>query len=127
MMPILPSEALAAGGTGDPALQILLLLTRHRGPAIVDAELDQSVDAGLVHASDGQRAALLVVRLVQRAVRCWHCSVFRCCSNRHSPPATLALGWSALFVVFAALCIGIAYLNSKQPTRSNTAEVSEAT
>lgn len=119
MMPILPSDALRPEGTDDPTLQILLLLT---------------VTVGLPSLMLSSTSPLLQVWYMRRAGSeppYWMFAL----SNAGSllallsfplalEPAftshALALGWSALFVVFAALGVGVAWLNLKQPMTHST-------
>lgn len=114
MMPIVPSEALRPDGTGDPALQILLLLTVTVGlPALMLSATSPLLQVWYMRrtgseppywlfawSNAGSLLALLSFPLVLEPA---------------FTSQDLAMGWSALFVVFAALCIGAAYLNSRQP------------
>ncbi len=123
MMPILPSESFRPEGGGDPALQILLLLTVTVGlPSLMLSATSPLLQVWYMRrtgseppywlfawSNAGSLLALLSFPLLLEPAF----------SSR-----ALALGWSALFVVFAALCAGLAFLNSKQ-TVSQAADVTE--
>ena len=112
MMPILPSDALRPEGTGDPAMQILLLLTVTVGlPSLLLSATSPLMQVWYMRqtgseppywlfawSNAGSLLALLSFPLVLEPA---------------FTARTLALGWSTLFVVFAVLCIAIAYLSSR--------------
>lgn len=114
MMPILPSEALRPAGTGDPALQILLLLTVTVGlPSVMLSSTSPLLQFWYMRrtgsdppywlfawSNAGSLLALLSFPLLLEPA---------------SGARSLAIGWSASFIAFAMLCIGTAWLNSKQP------------
>jgi spermidine synthase len=115
MMPVLPSETMRPDGTGDPALQILLLLTVTVGlPALMLSATSPLLQVWYMRrtgsappywlfalSNAGSLLALLSFPLALEPAFTSH---------------TLAVGWSAFFVLFATLCLGAAYLNAKQGT-----------
>lgn len=113
LMPILPSEALRPEGTGDPALQILVLLAVTVGlPSLMLSATSPLMQVWYMRqtgseppywlfawSNAGSLLALLSFPLVLEPA---------------FTARTLAIGWSTVFVVFAVLCIAVAYLSSKQ-------------
>lgn len=124
MMPILPSEALRPDGTGDPALRILLLLTVTVGlPSVMLSSTSPLMQVWYMRRTGSEPPYWLFAW--SNAGSLLALLSFPLLLEPAFTSRALALGWSALFVVFAALCIGIAWLNSKQPI-SETTEVSAA-
>jgi SAM-dependent methyltransferase len=123
MMPILPSEAWRPDGTGDPALQILLLLTVTVGlPSVMLSSTSPLMQVWYMRRTGSEPPYWLFAW--SNAGSLLALLSFPLLLEPAFTSRTLGLGWSALFVVFAALCIGVACLNSKQPL-SDTARVSE--
>ena len=113
MMPILPSEALRPDGTGDPALQILLLLTVTVGlPSVMLSSTSPLLQFWYMRRTGSEPPYWLFAW--SNAGSLLALLSFPLLLEPAFTSRTLALGWSALFVVFAVLCAGIAYLNSKQ-------------
>lgn len=124
MLPILPSEALRPDGTGDPALQILLLLTVTVGlPSVMLSSTSPLMQVWYMRRTGSEPPYWLFAW--SNAGSLLALLSFPLLLEPAFTSRALALGWSALFVVFSALCIGIAWLNSKQPI-SETTEVSAA-
>src|SRR5688500_17467784 len=110
LMPILPSDALRPTAEGDPTLQILWLLTVTVGlPALMLSTTSPLLQVWYMRrmgseppywlfawSNAGSLLALLSFPFVLEPAL-----------NAH----VLAWGWSGLFVVFALLSIGIAYLS----------------
>ncbi len=119
LMPILPAESLRPDGSGDPALQILWLLTVTVGlPSLMLSATSPLLQFWYMRrtgsgppywlfawSNAGSLLALLSFPLMLEPA---------------FTSRALAMGWSALFVAFAALCIGLAYLNSKQALPQST-------
>lgn len=123
-MPILPSEALRPDGTGDPALQILLLLTVTVGlPSLMLSSTSPLLQVWYMRRTGSEPPYWLFAW--SNAGSLLALLSFPLLLEPAFTSRTLAMGWSALFVGFCVLCIGIAYLNSKQPL-SEAAASSEA-
>lgn len=112
LMPIVPAESLRPDGGGDPMLQILLLLTVTVGlPALLLSSTSPLLQVWYMRrtgseppywlfawSNAGSLLALLSFPLVLEPA---------------FASQALAWGWSVLFVVFALLCVAIAYLNHR--------------
>jgi hypothetical protein len=113
MMPILPSEAWRPDGTGEPALQILLLLAVTVGlPSLMLSSTSPLLQVWYMRRTGSEPPYWLFAW--SNAGSLLALLSFPLLLEPAFTARTLALGWSALFVVFCALCIAIAYLNSKQ-------------
>ena len=113
LMPILPSEALRPDGSGNPALQILLLLTVTVGlPSVMLSSTSPLLQVWYMRRTGSEPPYWLFAW--SNAGSLLALLSFPLLLEPAFDSRTLALGWSALFVVFAALCIWLAYLNSKQ-------------
>lgn len=124
MMPILPSEALRPEGTGDPALQILLLLTVSVGlPSLMLSSTSPLLQVWYMRRTGSEPPYWLFAW--SNAGSLLALLSFPLLLEPAFTSRTLALGWSALFIVFSALCIGIVYLTGKQPL-SEAAVTSDA-
>ncbi len=124
MMPILPSEALRPDGTGDPALQILLLLTVTVGlPAVMLSSTSPLLQVWYMRRTGSEPPYWLFAW--SNAGSLLALLSFPLLLEPAFTSRTLALGWSTLFVVFAVLCMSLAYLNSKQSV-SEAVEVDES-
>jgi spermidine synthase len=114
LMPILPSEALRPDGTGDPALQILLLLTATVGlPALMLSSTSPLLQVWYMRRTGSEPPYWMFA--LSNAGSLLALLSFPLALEPTFTTRALALGWSTLFVMFAALCLGVAYLNSKQP------------
>lgn len=114
MMPILPAETLRPEGTEDPALQILLLLTVTVGlPAVMLSSTSPLLQVWYMRRTGSEPPYWLFA--LSNAGSLLALLSFPLALEPAFTSYALALGWSALFIVFAALCLGAAYLNSKQP------------
>lgn len=124
MMPILPSEEFRPEGSGDPALQILLLLTVTVGlPSLMLSATSPLLQVWYMRRTGNEPPYWLFAW--SNAGSLLALLSFPLLLEPAFTSRTLALGWSALFVAFAALCIGLAYLNRKQ-TVFQAAEVNES-
>jgi spermidine synthase/uncharacterized membrane protein (UPF0136 family) len=125
MMPILPSEALRPDGTGDPALQILLLLTVTVGlPSLILSATSPLLQVWYMRGTGSEPPYWLFAW--SNAGSLLALLSFPLLLEPAFGARTLALGWSGLFVAFAVLLIGLAYQNSKR-SDSSAAEVDEPT
>ncbi|MFC4307673.1 spermidine synthase [Steroidobacter flavus] len=123
MMPILPAESFRPEGGGEPALQILLLLTVTVGlPSLMLSATSPLLQVWYMRRTGSEPPYWLFAW--SNAGSLLALLSFPLLLEPAFTSRTLALGWSALFVVFAALCVGLAYLNSKQ-TVSQAVEVAE--
>jgi len=114
MMPILPSDTLRPDGTGDPSLQILLLLTVTVGlPSVMLSSTSPLLQVWYMRRTGSEPPYWLFAW--SNAGSLLALLSFPLLLEPAFTSRTLALGWSALFVAFALLCLGIAYLNSTQP------------
>lgn len=111
-MPILPSEAWRPEGAGDPAIQILLLLSVTVGlPALMLSSTSPLLQVWYMRRTGSEPPYWLFAW--SNAGSLLALLSFPLLLEPAFTARTLALGWSSLFVVFSALCLGIAYLNSK--------------
>jgi uncharacterized membrane protein (UPF0136 family) len=123
MMPILPSESFRPDGGGNPAFQILLLLVVTVGlPSLMLSATSPLLQVWYMRRTGSEPPYWLFAW--SNAGSLLALLSFPLLLEPAFTSRTLALGWSALFVAFAALCIGLAYLNSKQ-TNSQAVEVAE--
>lgn len=114
MMPILPSEALRPEGSGDPTLQILLLLTVTVGlPSLLLSSTSPLLQVWYMRRTGSEPPYWMFA--LSNAGSLLALLSFPLVLEPAFTSRALALGWSTVFVVFAALCLGVAYLNSKQP------------
>ncbi|MDY6945072.1 MAG: hypothetical protein SXG53_05095, partial [Pseudomonadota bacterium] len=114
MMPILPAESLRPDGNGDPALQILLLLTVTVGlPALMLSATSPLLQVWYMRRTGSEPPYWMFA--LSNAGSLLALLSFPLVLEPAFTSRALALGWSTSFVVFAALCLGVAYLNSKQP------------
>lgn len=124
MMPIVPAETLRPEGGGDPALQILLLLTVTVGlPSLMLSATSPLLQVWFMRRTGSEPPYWMFA--LSNAGSLLALLSFPLALEPAFTSRSLALGWSALFVVFAALCLGVAYLNSKQP-ESEAAAAGEA-
>lgn len=113
MMPILPAESFRPDGSGDPAWQILLLLTVTVGlPAVMLSATSPLLQVWYMRQAGSEPPYWLFAW--SNAGSLLALLSFPLLLEPAFTSRTLALGWSVLFVAFAALCIGLAYLNSNQ-------------
>ena len=123
-MPILPAESWRPDGNGDPALQILLLLTATVGlPTLLLSSTSPLLQVWFMRRT-GSGAPYWLFALSNAGSLVALLS-FPLLLEPAFSARTLAFGWSGLFVVFAALCIGVAWLSREElavtPTDVSTA------
>ncbi|MBM0105670.1 fused MFS/spermidine synthase [Steroidobacter sp. S1-65] len=125
MMPILPADALRPDATDDPTWQILLLLTVTVGlPSIVLSSTSPLLQVWYMRRTGSEPPYWLFA--LSNAGSLLALLSFPLALEPAFTSHALAIGWSAVFVVFAVLCAGAAYLNSKQ-TRSDAEQSMTAT
>ena len=121
-MPILPSEALRPIGTGDPALQILLLLTLTVGlPALMLSSTSPLLQVWYMRRTGSEPPYWLFA--LSNAGSLLALLSFPLLLEPIFTARALAIGWSALFVVYAVLGVSLAYLNSKQASTEPALQV----
>lgn len=126
MMPILPAEALRPEGTGDPALQILLLLTVTVGlPSLMLSATSPLLQVWYMRGTGSEPPYWLFAW--SNAGSLLALLSFPLLLEPAFTSRTLAFGWSGLFVAFAALLVGLAYQNSKQADASAVESEAPAT
>ncbi|WP_331069338.1 fused MFS/spermidine synthase [Steroidobacter sp.] len=114
MMPVLPAESLRPEGTENPSLQILLLLTVTVGlPAVMLSSTSPLLQVWYMRRTGSEPPYWLFA--LSNAGSLLALLSFPLALEPAFTSHALAMGWSALFIVFAALCVGAAYLNSNQP------------
>jgi spermidine synthase len=113
MMPVLPAESLRPEGTEDPSLQILLLLTVTVGlPAVMLSSTSPLLQVWYMRRTGSEPPYWLFA--LSNAGSLLALLSFPLALEPAFTSHALAIGWSALFVLFAVMCLGTAYLNGKQ-------------
>ncbi|HEY0684635.1 MAG TPA: fused MFS/spermidine synthase [Steroidobacter sp.] len=113
LMPILPSDALRPDATDDPALQILLLLTVTVGlPSLMLSSTSPLLQVWYMRRTGSEPPYWMFA--LSNAGSLLALLSFPLALEPAFTSSALAWAWSALYVLFAVLCAGIAYLNSKQ-------------
>jgi spermidine synthase len=108
LMPILPSDAWRPTEASDPTLQILLLLAATVGlPSLMLSSTSPLLQVWYMRRTGSEVPYWLFA--LSNAGSLLALLSFPLLLEPAFASNTLALGWSALFVVFAALSIGVAY------------------
>ena len=124
MMPILPSDGLRPDATDDPSWQILVLLTMTVGlPSLMLSSTSPLLQVWYMRRTGSEPPYWLFA--LSNAGSLLALLSFPLLLEPAFSSRALAMGWSAVFVVFAVLCAGVAYLNSKR-TPSDSAQTTSA-
>lgn len=114
LMPILPSDALRPDGAADPTLQILVLLTITVGlPSLMLSATSPLLQAWYMRRTGSEPPYWMFA--LSNAGSLLALLSFPLALEPAFTSRALAMGWSTLFVVFAALCLAVAYLGLKRP------------
>lgn len=110
LMPILPSEAWRPTGATEPTLQILLLLTATVGlPSLLLSATSPLLQVWYMRRMGSEAPYWLFA--LSNAGSLLALLSFPFLLEPAFTARVLALGWSGLFVLFAALCLGVAYMS----------------
>lgn len=110
LMPILPSEAWRPTGSSEPTLQILLLLTATVGlPSLLLSATSPLLQVWYMRRTGSEAPYWLFA--LSNAGSLLALLSFPFLLEPAFNARVLAFGWSGLFIVFAVLCLGVAYVS----------------